>query len=219
MAAGDAALRLYAILDAESCQRRGIPLLDVARAWRDAGVRLVQYRDKVARGDVLFSNAEALRTILPSGQVLLLLNDRPEMVIDTGFDGAHIGQGDTSVHVARALLGPDRLLGVSTHTAEQATAADAADVDYIAIGPVYATNTKKDAEAVVGLRGVEAARSATRKPLVAIGGIGALQCREVLEAGADAVALISGLLEGDVQQTASSFLQRVATPPAQASRY
>ena len=206
MSAGDASLRLYAILDAESCRRRGLMLLDVARAWRDAGIQLVQYRYKLADRDTLLRNADQLRRIFPRGETFLLLNDFPELVDACCFDGAHVGQQDATMNAARASIGLGCILGVSTHRPEQALKASTEDVDYIAVGPVFATGSKKDAEPVIGLLGVQAARVATRKPLVAIGGIGAALSREVLNAGADAVAMISALLDGDLRQAATALL-------------
>ncbi len=194
-------MRLYAILDAESCLSRGLDMLDAARAWRQAGVALVQYRDKAADRASIVSNARAIRSIFPVNTAFLLLNDYPDLVRECGFDGAHVGQGDASSVEARQLLGEDLLLGVSTHTADQALAASATDVDYVAIGPVFATQTKADAEPVVGLCGVQAAAAVVRRPLVAIGGIGLAQGRAVLHAGASSVALVSALLprEQDVE--------------------
>ncbi len=194
MAQRDEVLRLYAILDADSCARRGLDLLDVARAWRRAGVELVQYRDKVSERSAFVANACALRRIFPASAAFLLLNDHPELVAECGCDGAHVGQGDVPAAEARRLLGPDLILGVSTHTADQALSASATEADYIAIGPVYATQTKADAEPVVGLCGVQAAAAVVRRPLVAIGGIGPAQGRDVLRDGASFVALVSALL-------------------------
>ena len=213
MAAHGPALRLYAILDAESCTRRALDLLEVASAWRDAGVRLIQYRDKTAGDPVLLRNARALREILPTGDAFLILNDRPDLVEASGFDGAHIGQTDRSVQHARDLLGPHRLLGVSTHSADQALAQRGADVDYVAVGPVFATATKADADPVIGLCGVQATRAVVSTPLVAIGGIRLGDARAVEMAGADSVAVISALLPGSDRElliaTAQDFLARL----------
>ncbi len=182
---------LYAILDAESCARRGLPLLEVARAWRSAGVRLLQYRDKQGSDAEIVRNSIEIRRIFDG--FTLILNDRVHLFAETGFDGVHVGQGDAHVTEVRASIGPYALLGLSTHNPEQMAAADALPVSYIAVGPVFATSTKLDAEPVVGLAGVAMARSLTRKPLVAIGGITAGAVGSVLEAGADSAALISGL--------------------------
>ncbi len=196
MAAGDASLRLYAILDAESCARRGLDLLEVARVWRDAGVRLLQYRDKVSARIEVETRALALRSIFKDEtDAILILNDYVELVSACGFDGAHVGQTDASVAYARSVLGDGSILGVSTHSADEAMLAAESDCDYVAIGPVFMTTTKPDAAPAVGLCGVQAARAVVRKPLVAIGGIGPQETREVREAGADSIAVISALLD------------------------
>lgn len=190
--------RLYAILDAESCARRGLALLDVAKAWRDAGIALVQYRDKVASDADVLKNAVLLREVF-GREVTLILNDRMHLFAASGFDGVHVGQGDAAIAAVRASIGADAVLGISTHNPAQFSDADALDVSYVAVGPVFATSTKLDADPVVGVDGVALARSLTRKPLVAIGGITAANAGSVIEAGADSVALISGLLDGDVR--------------------
>lgn len=199
--------RLYAILDAESCARRGLLLVDIAKAWRDAGIVLLQYRDKVASDDDVLRNAALLREVFADTDTTLILNDRVHLFAASGFDGVHVGQGDASVASVRAVIGRDAVLGLSTHNPTQFADADALDVSYVAVGPVFATLTKLNAEPVVGLAGVALARSLTRKPLVAIGGITAANAVAVLEAGADSVALISGLLDGDVRS-----LARLLTP-------
>ncbi len=174
--------------------RLGLPLLDIAQAWRDVGIQLVQYRDKTADRETIRKNALVLRAIFPVGEAFLLLNDHPELASEVDFDGAHVGQTDMAIELARQQLGPERILGVSTHTADQALAANGTEADYLAVGPVFTTTTKADTASVVGMCGVHAARAVVRKPLVAIGGIGLEQVRDVLCAGADAVALISALL-------------------------
>jgi len=189
--------RLYAILDAESCARRGLSLLDVSKAWRDAGITLVQYRDKVASDDEVLRNAALLRDVFEGTDATLILNDRVHLFGESGFDGVHVGQGDASIAAVRAVIGLDALLGISTHNPAQFADADALDVSYVAVGPIFATSTKLDADPVVGLAGVAQARSLTHKPLVAIGGITAANAASVIEAGADSVALISGLLDAD----------------------
>ena len=218
IASGDASLHLYAILDAESCARKNFALLAVAQAWRDAGIQLLQYRDKLASREVILQNAQALRKLCPAGEVFLLLNDHPDLVAAAGFDGAHVGQTDAAVDEARAHVGSDCILGISTHTADDALAANSTDADYIAIGPVYTTRSKADAESPVGLCGVQAARAVTRKPLVAIGGITAAQGRAVLHAGADSIAVISALLHDDPLQTARVFLEQISLSRSSQSR-
>jgi thiamine-phosphate pyrophosphorylase len=139
-------------------------------------------------------------------RVKLIMNDRADLCLAAGFDGLHVGQDDLSADSVRRIIGPDRWLGVSTHNPEQLAEADQTSADYLAIGPVFATGSKANPDPVVGLEGVRRARELTRKPLVAIGGITLANARSVIEAGADSVALISGLLR-DTRKSAEEFLR------------
>jgi thiamine-phosphate pyrophosphorylase len=190
---------LYPILDAALLRAANIPLEDFASDLRSAGVRFLQYRDKDASDDEVLARARSLRRIFPVGETTLILNDRVELCAAAGFDGVHLGQDDMVPERARELLGREllgkhRLLGLSTHTPEQVRQAAGTSADYLAIGPVYPTGSKERPDPVVGLEGVAQARALTTKPLVAIGGITLANGRAVLEAGADSVAMISGLL-------------------------
>ena len=190
--------RLYPILDADALARAGVPLAMAAYALRDAGVRWLQYRDKRASDAEVVERMRELRAIFPAGEAMLLLNDRVHLCEAVGADGVHIGQEDMAAKQARKILGTERLLGVSTHNVRQLRAALKTEAaDYLAIGPVFATGSKDNPDPVVGLEGVKAARALTRLPLVAIGGITSGNGREVIEAGADSVAVISGLLPED----------------------
>jgi thiamine-phosphate pyrophosphorylase len=187
--------RLYPILDAEALVRARIPLARAANTLRDAGVRWVQYRDKQSSDTEVVERMRELRAIFRQGEAVLLLNDRVHLCEAVQADGVHIGQEDMAPEEARRMLGPDRLLGVSTHNVEQLGAVLATGApDYLAIGPVFRTRSKKNPDPVVGIEGVKAARALTRLPLVAIGGITGENALEVIEAGADAVAVISALL-------------------------
>jgi thiamine-phosphate pyrophosphorylase len=187
--------RLYPILDAEALARAEVPLAAAARVLYDAGVRWVQYRDKRASDADFGKRLRELRAIFPAGEAVLLVNDRVHLCAPAGADGAHIGQEDMAPGEARRILGPHYLLGVSTHNPTQlSTAIATGAADYLAIGPVFATGSKENPDPVVGLEGVKAARTLPRLPLVAIGGITAGNARAAIEAGADAVAVISGLL-------------------------
>jgi thiamine-phosphate pyrophosphorylase len=187
--------RLYPILDADALARAGVPLATAAHALRDAGVRWLQYRDKQASDAEMVDRMGELRAVFPAGDAVLLLNDRVALCVAAGADGVHVGQEDMPPAEARRILGRARLLGVSTHNMGQMRAALATGAaDYLAIGPVFATSSKDNPDPVVGLEGVKAARALTRLPLVAIGGITGENGREVIEAGADAVAAISALL-------------------------
>jgi thiamine-phosphate pyrophosphorylase len=183
--------RLYAILDAAFCSDLNT-LLRNAEDLAGAGVTLLQYRNKTQSARQVLETAQALRRLLPS-PFKLIMNDRVDLCLAAEFDGVHLGQDDLSPAAARRILGPERWLGVSTHNPAQLAEADRTPADYLAIGPVYGTQSKANPDPVVGLEGVRAARALTRKPLVAIGGITRANARQVLEAGADTLAVISDL--------------------------
>jgi thiamine-phosphate pyrophosphorylase len=134
------------------------------------------------------------------------MNDRADLCVAAGFDGVHVGQDDLPAKSARRVIGPNLMLGVSTHNPEQVIAADKTSADYIAIGPVFATSSKANPDPVIGIDGVRAARLLTRKPLVAIGGISRANCRAVADAGADSVAVISDLIR-DPRKSVEEFLR------------
>jgi thiamine-phosphate pyrophosphorylase len=193
--------RLYPILDAGLLLLAGLSIEGFARELRDAGIRFLQYRDKDASDEVVLERAALLRRIFPSSDSCLILNDRVSLVQAARFEGVHVGQEDRSSVEARAALGPDILIGVSTHGEAQLLAAAAGAADYVAIGPVFATLSKKVPDPVVGVEGVRLARAMTAKPLVAIGGIGRANCSSVIDAGADSVAVISDLLPSPSHST------------------
>jgi len=196
--------RLYAILDS-SCFADPAMLLVAAEELADGGVTLLQYRNKSGNARLMLEQAEELkRRIGASAQ--LIMNDRADLCLAAGFDGVHVGQDDLSPAGARRVIGDKLWLGVSTHSPEQVKISDATSADYIAIGPVFATSSKANPDPVVGLEGVRIARSLTRKPLVAIGGITRANCRAVIDAGADSVAVISDLLH-EPQKSAEEFLR------------
>lgn len=185
---------LYPILDAPYLPTvdRAAFLDRLVRSLLEAGVGILQYRNKRGDANEILTDARVMRTAAGSG-MCLILNDWPELAVAAEFDGVHVGQGDMNPAAARAIVGQGRIVGVSTHDEAQLRAADAEPVDYVAIGPVFATTTKENPEPVVGLDGVRAARRIARKPLVAIGGITQANAAQVLAAGADSVAIISAI--------------------------
>lgn len=201
--------RLYPILDAGVLAANGIALTDVAHQLRSAGVTLLQYRDKSAGPQTILRNAATAAEVFAGSGATLIMNDRADLATLAGWDGVHVGQGDLPPEDARIVLGAGKIIGVSTHTEAEVMAADAGAADYVAIGPVFATGTKLNAEPVVGLAGMRRARALTRKPLVAIGGITRENARSVIDAGADSVAVISGLfVPGEsVEKVARDFLE------------
>lgn len=196
--------RIYPILDA-ACFHNAAEMFDTAEELAAAGCTLLQYRNKSGSARQMLEEARELRARLGTS-VKLIMNDRADLCLTAGFDGLHIGQDDLSPEAARRIIGPDRWLGVSTHNPEQLAEADKTSADYLAIGPVFATSSKANPDPVVGLEGVRRARELTRKPLVAIGGITRVNARSVIEAGADAVAVISDLIP-EPRKSAEEFLR------------
>ena len=186
---------LYPILDIDLLTSRSLDLASIAIAWQAAGVALVQYRNKQGGAREMLRDAARLREIFPANSAArLIFNDRPDLALLAGFDGVHVGQGDVSAEDAHRIVGATRWVGVSTNSAEQVMDAEKASCDYIAYGPIFPTESKVNPDPTVGLAGLRAARALTAKPLVAIGGITRKNCRSVLDAGADSLAVISDLL-------------------------
>jgi thiamine-phosphate pyrophosphorylase len=183
--------RLYPILDASSFPDTKA-LCTAADELVSGGVTLLQYRNKSGNARQMLEQARELKRRVGSS-VKLIMNDRADLCLAAEFDGVHVGQDDLSPEGARKVIGGDLWLGVSTHNPAQLSEANPTTADYLAIGPVFATDSKANPDPVVGLEGVRQARELTRKPLVAIGGITRANCREVIAAGADTVAVISDL--------------------------
>lgn len=206
--------RLYVILDAALIPE---PASQIATKLIDAGVRLLQYRAKSASARDTLETAKQLAQIARSANVTFLLNDRPDIAHLAQADGVHVGQEDLTVEQARSIVGPDRWVGVSTHNRQQFAQAAASSADYVAIGPIFATTSKANPDPVVGLDLLRELRPLTKKPIVAIGGIRLEHAAEVIEAGADSVAVISDILKApDPAQQARQFIHRLdaAHPPA-----
>ena len=186
--------KLYPIADKAMLDARGMSVRGFARYMARAGVGVLQYRDKAGSREEVLRAAEEIAEEFAGRDCMLIMNDRPELALVMGW-GVHVGHEDMSPAEVRRLMGERAcVVGVSTHDDAQMTAADAGEADYVAVGPVFTTASKVDAEPVVGLEGVRRARALTRKPLVAIGGITRENARSVIEAGADSVAVIGALL-------------------------
>ena len=204
---------LYPILDAELVFRshpnenRWALLRRLLRELAAAGVEMLQYRNKRDEDLIVTQDALAMREAAPF--IRLILNDRPELVLPVGWNGVHVGQDDMPAAAARSLVGRRAIVGLSTHYDEQVIAADAQPVDYIAVGPVFATASKFDTSPVIGVEGVMRARSLTSKPLVAIGGITTENAASIYDAGADSIAVISAIFGPGKHpvQSVGDFLQ------------
>jgi thiamine-phosphate pyrophosphorylase len=196
--------RLYAIVE-PSAFRENHTMFRAAEDLAAAGVGLIQYRNKSGNARQMLDHARELKLRLATS-VKLIMNDRADLVLVAEFDGVHVGQGDLSPEGVRGVIGDALWLGVSTHNPEQVRKADQTSADYIAVGPVFATASKTNPDPVIGLEGVRRARELTRRPLVAIGGITRANCRSVIDAGADSVAVISDLIR-EPGKSAEAFLR------------
>jgi len=172
------------------------------------GATFIQIREKrMSPREFYLAGLEAMSVARKLG-VRIIVNDRVDIALAIKADGVHLGQTDLPPDRARFLLGESRIVGYSTHTLEQALAADLTPVDYLAIGPVFDTSTKENPDPIVGLEMMDVIRSRINKPLVAIGGITLATARSVIEAGADSVAVISNLLSvGNISERTKAYLE------------
>lgn len=161
------------------------------------GATLIQLRDKTASPRAFYEAALDAIKIARRAGVRIIINDRVDIALAVDADGVHLGQEDLPPERARALLGEGRIIGFSTHSPEQALAADSIPVDYIAIGPIFQTTTKENPDKVVGPEMIEYVKRNVSKPVVAIGGITYERARTVVDAGADSLAIISSIVAAD----------------------
>ena len=206
---------LYIILDPSVCPAR--PLVEVLTVAAEAGATLFQYRNKTASMKEAYGEALALRQAAAKAGVLFIVNDRCDLALAVDADGVHLGQGDLSLDLARKVMGPEKLIGISTHNPDQVREATARQPDYLGFGPIFTPGSKQDHDPVVGLEGLRAMRALTSLPVFAIGGIHINQVREVLRAGANGVAVISAILKAqDISQAVNAFLDQMprSTSPA-----
>jgi thiamine-phosphate pyrophosphorylase len=182
--------KLYAITDTELSNCSHVEIVERLLA---GGARLIQLRDKEASAKDMFEVARSCLTLTRAAGATLIINDRVDIAMAADADGVHLGQNDLTVAEARALLGPSKIIGLSTHSVAQVEAALVTSANYIAVGPVFPTTTKLNPDPVVGLELLRQARRLTSLPLVAIGGITLETACEVLAAGADSIAVISAL--------------------------
>ena len=196
-------VQLSGLAHAEQVQRLGL-----------GGASLVQLREKKMAPKEFYEQAKAAVEFAAQGGVQLIINDRVDVALAVGAAGVHLGQDDLSPEAARKLLGTEAIVGYSTHNVDQAIEASKLPIDYLAIGPIFATATKSDTAPVLGLDGLRAVRQAIgRFPLVAIGGITLTNARAVIDAGADSVAVISALLAHPRGITEATQTLLAALPP------
>jgi thiamine-phosphate pyrophosphorylase len=197
--------RLYVILDAALLTA---PETECAQKFADAGVRLLQYRNKGASARELFECSKRLSSLLIPQGVTFVVNDRADVASAAEASGVHVGQEDLGAEGARSVIGTGKLLGVSAHTLGQFKEAVATSADYVAVGPVFSTSTKANPDPVVGIEFIRRVRPLTDKPIVAIGGIALDRAVEVIRAGADSVAVVSDILFApDPGQRAREYIE------------
>jgi thiamine-phosphate pyrophosphorylase len=201
---------LYIILDPSVCPARS--LVEVLTAAAEAGASLFQYRNKTAPMKEAYVEALALRQAAARAGVLFIVNDRCDLAMAVDADGVHLGQGDLPLNLARKVMGPNKLIGISTHNPDQVREATAGKPDYLGFGPIFKPGSKQDHDPVVGLEGLRAVRPLTSLPVFAIGGIQLEQVREVMRARADGVAVISAILKAaDIKHVVKEFHARIST--------
>lgn len=199
--------RLYLVTDRDLAGRRSVEEI-VATAVR-GGVTSVQLREKTLPLLDFIEAALRLKRQLSGAGVPLIINDRVDVALASGADGVHLGQGDVPPGEARRRLGPEAIIGLSVETMDQARAAEVEDIDYLGVSPVFLTPTKSEAGPAWGLEGLRRLRSATRLPLVAIGGISAVNAAAVLEAGADGIAVVSAIMSAPDPEAAARELRAI----------
>jgi thiamine-phosphate pyrophosphorylase len=196
--------RLYPITDAGIS---GLSHASQIERLAAGGASLIQLRAKRSSPREFYQAAVDAMSVAGRLGVQIIVNDRVDIAIAVKADGVHLGQDDLPPDRARQLLGASRIIGLSSHSLEQALAADAAPVDYVAIGPIFQTSTKDNPDAVLGLAAVGEIRRSISKPLVAIGGITLETAHAVIEAGADSVAVIADLLSArDIAERTRAFI-------------
>ncbi|MBH0181215.1 MAG: thiamine phosphate synthase [Nitrospira sp.] len=188
------------------------PLTDTLKASAEAGAKIFQYRNKTASMKEAYADASALLG------VTFIVNDRCDLALAVDADGVHLGQGDVPYSYARQVMGPTKLIGLSTHNRDQVKEAEMRKPDYIGFGPIFKPGSKQDHDPVVGIEGLYAVRSLTALPIFAIGGITVENVGEVMTAGAHGVAVISAILDApDVRRAVSGFVGRMRGPASPAS--
>ncbi len=198
--------RLYPILDSESLERRGIALERAAEAFLEGGASILQIRHKGHWSRAIFDSARTIARLCAEAGVPFIVDDRADfaLLLDAGL---HVGQDDLAPRDARKLLGSGRTIGFSSHSAQQLAAAGGEPVDYVALGPVFGTASKRNPDPVIGVGEIRRCRPLVEQPLVAIGGIARANARAVWDAGADSVAVIADLLPGPQEPACTAFLR------------
>jgi len=172
----------------------------------EAGCKIIQYREKNKSTKEMIYEASEIRRIC-SGRAIFLVNDRIDVALAVDADGVHIGQDDMPIETARKLLGADKIIGLTVHNVDEAVEAEKSGADYVGLGSIFDTSTKKDAGKGIGPSMIREVKEAIKVPVVAIGGINKENCRSVVENGADSFVAISAVVcSDDVKRETSEFI-------------
>jgi len=197
---------LYLVTDSALCEKRKTPLEEVVLQAVQGGASYVQVREKDMSTRAFMDEAKVLKDMLDRFGVPLIVNDRVDIALAVGADGVHLGQSDMPYNVARGIMGPEAIIGVSVETWDDVEKVEKLDCDYVGISPVFSTPTKTDTKDEWGIDGVTKIRAFSRHKLVAIGGINETNAWDVVRAGADCIAVVSAICSAEDPFTASKNL-------------
>ncbi|HLB05676.1 MAG TPA: thiamine phosphate synthase [Thermodesulfobacteriota bacterium] len=197
---------LYAIID--NSIRSDLSNIEIARRVLAGGARIIQFRGKGLSSRELLEQAREIRELTRKAGATFIVNDRTDIAILADADGVHLGQDDLPIDEARKILGKDKLIGISTHSLEQAVKAQSEGADYIGFGPVFGTTTKADAEEAKGSEALKEVKKGVSIPVIAIGGMNLENLKEVIDAGADGVAVISAVVKAkNIEEATKGFIE------------
>jgi thiamine-phosphate pyrophosphorylase len=186
---------------------RGRPTLEIVRAAVRGGVTCVQLREKTCSTREFIEEALKVKAFLKSSGVPLIIDDRVDVALAVGADGVHLGQSDMPLPAARSLVGEAMVIGISVESIADAVEAQAGGADYLGVSPIFATPTKTDTAAPLGLAGLTAIRAAVTLPLVAIGGLNDRNAAEAVRSGADGIAVVSAIVAAENPEQAARHLK------------
>ena len=198
---------LYLVTDKDLALGR--PVEDIVSAALKGGVSIVQIREKDKSTRDFLAQAEKIHRLCRDYHVPLIVNDRIDVAMAIGAEGIHIGQSDMPYAVARQLVGPDVLIGLSVENMDHVSAAESWDVDYYGVSPIFSTPTKTDVYTEWGIQGLQNLRWKSQKPLIAIGGLNASNAAEIVRAGADGVAVVSAIMSAPDPEIAAHDLKNI----------
>lgn len=183
---------LYVITDEEIAKRTHE---EIASEAIKGGADTIQLRDKKNSIEKIYREAKKIRSLIPKDKILFIVDDRVDIALASDADGVHLGKDDLPINVAREILGKDKIIGISCDSVQETIKAEKAGADYVSLGPIFPTMTKKDIPSPLGIKVIKEVKKAVSIPIVAIGGINEKNIKEVLKAGADSIAMISAILE------------------------